>query len=61
MTLLEALRTITSFDPRYEWRIVNDMVVVRPSGAWSDETHPLHQRIPRIHLERTRLPLAFSH
>ena len=56
-TLLEALQAITSLDPRYDWRIVDDTVVVRPSTAWGDEAHPLHQRIAPIRLERTRLHL----
>jgi hypothetical protein len=58
LTVLEALQALTSFDPRYAWRIVDDTIVIRPAAAWNDEAHPLHQPIAPIKLERTRVALT---
>lgn len=42
MTVRAALDEIVAADPRYEWRLVEDTVVVRPVGAWTDASHPFH-------------------
>ena len=46
LTLRVALDQVVATDPRYEWRFVNGVVVMRPIAAWNDSTHPLHRFVP---------------
>ena len=42
LTVRAALDALVTAEPRYEWRLIGDTVVVRPAGAWADRGHPLH-------------------
>jgi hypothetical protein len=44
-TLTEALNAAVSIDKRYEWRFIDDMVVVRPKTAWTDAADPLNLQV----------------
>jgi hypothetical protein len=50
LTLRQALDTLVQIDPRYEWREVSGVPVVRPARAWSDPENPLFQPMPSIRL-----------
>ena len=43
MRLRAALDTIVNLDPRFEWREMNGVIVIRPIVAWVDSTHQLAQ------------------
>jgi hypothetical protein len=45
--VLDALVTI---DPRYEWRVLDGVVVLRPQSAWADPASPLATRVDSIRL-----------
>jgi hypothetical protein len=45
LPLRQVLDTLVTIDPRYEWRVVDDVVVLRPAEAWNDPTHPLFRRV----------------
>jgi hypothetical protein len=47
----EALATIVALDPRYEWREMNGVIVVRPAAAWSDARSALFALAPRVRLD----------
>jgi hypothetical protein len=38
----EILDLLCMADPRYEWREMAGVIVVRPTEAWDDPMHPLH-------------------
>jgi hypothetical protein len=42
-TLRHALDLIAAVDPRYTWREISGVVVIRPHQAWSDQHNPLNQ------------------
>jgi hypothetical protein len=44
LTVREALDALVGRDPRYTWRQVGETVVIRPTPAWDDASHPLHRR-----------------
>ena len=41
MALRDALSALIALDPRYEWREIDGVVVVRPVSVWVDTAHPL--------------------
>lgn len=41
VTLREALDAVVVKDPRYEWRFIDGVAVVRPASSWRDPEHPL--------------------
>jgi len=54
-TLTEALNAAVSVDERYEWRFIDDVVVVRPKTAWTDAADPLNLQVRN--LEFTNVPV----
>jgi len=50
-SLNEALDAAVAANPRYEWRAIGDLVVVRPSGAWSNARDPLNRRVRNLRVE----------
>jgi hypothetical protein len=49
MTLRQVLDLIVGLDPRYTWREVDGVAVVRPSAAWSNQDDALNHRVQNIH------------
>ena len=49
MTLRQVLDLIVGLDPRYTWREVDGVAVVRPSAAWSNQDDALNRRVQNIH------------
>jgi hypothetical protein len=49
MTLRQVLDLIVGLDPRYTWREVDGVAVVRPSAAWSNQDDALNRRLQNIH------------
>lgn len=52
-TLDEALDAAIAVNPRYEWQRVGEVVVVRPTGAWSDASDPFNRPVHHFRAERT--------
>ena len=50
LQLRTALDALATMDGRYEWRVVNDVVVFRPRGAWTDPRDPLFRPVPGFQL-----------
>lgn len=48
------LNGIVAIDPRYLWRKVNGVIVIRPIAAWANPANPLNARVESI--EWTALP-----
>ena len=49
--LREVLDALIETDPRYEWREDAGVVVVRPIGAWADDTSPLRAALEGLTLD----------
>jgi hypothetical protein len=49
MTMRQVLDLIIGLDPRYTWREVDGVAVVRPSTAWNDPDDTLNRRVQNIH------------
>jgi hypothetical protein len=47
----EALTAAVDANPRYEWRSIGDMVVVRPKGAWNEPADPLNRPVRNLRVE----------
>ena len=52
LTVRAALDRVVAADPRYAWRYVDGVVVMRPRVAWSDAGHPLQRLVPPVQLDR---------
>ena len=50
MTLRQALDVLVSLDPRYEWRDMDGVIVLRPVKAWLSSENPLFRLMPSIAL-----------
>lgn len=46
--------------PRYVWREVRGVPVVRPAGAWTNPHDLLNRRVPAFHLEGRSVPDALA-
>ncbi len=44
-TVRDALDRFVQMNPRYEWREMNGVPVIRPRAAWTDPRDPLNQRV----------------
>jgi hypothetical protein len=53
-SLGDVLEAITRLDPRYQWREMNGVIVVRPVTAWSDGESPLFALAPPVRLDGAR-------
>jgi len=49
MTMRQVLDLIVGLDPRYTWREIDGIAVVRPSAAWNDPDDALNRRVQNIH------------
>jgi hypothetical protein len=59
-TLGYALDDIVAFDPRYEWRNVDGVIVIRPATAWLDPGDPLFRIVPAIRLDNVTVSKALA-
>jgi hypothetical protein len=55
MTVRRALDALVAADPRYAWRSLDGVVVVRPVVAWTAPNHPLHAATPPVTLRSVTL------
>ena len=46
----ESLNAALSMDRRYEWRFIDDMVVVRPKTGWTDSDDPLNLHVQNLEI-----------
>ena len=51
LSLRDALTALMALDPRYEWRELDGVVVVRPLLAWTQPDHPLSRETGPARLE----------
>ena len=47
----EALNAAVGADPRYEWRVMGEFVVVRPKTAWNDSANPFNRPVRNLRVE----------
>jgi len=59
-TLREALDAICRVDPRYTWKDVNGVIVVRARDAWNDANDPLNRRVGNVRLHDLTSFTAFD-
>ncbi|MDE3156626.1 MAG: hypothetical protein KGN76_16110 [Acidobacteriota bacterium] len=53
MTVRQAFDTLVKLDPRYGWRDLDGVAVLRPVRAWADPHHFLNRSIGTIKYDRT--------
>jgi hypothetical protein len=53
----DSLNAAVGADDRYEWRKLDNVVVVRPKGAWDDQSNPFNRPMRNVHAEDAA-PLA---
>jgi len=53
MSVKNVLARIAALAPDYDWAIVEDVAVFRPSDAWSDAKSPLTMRVPAFRFSET--------
>jgi len=59
LTIGAALDHLVAADPRYAWREIDGVLLIRPVRAWNNQRHFLGQRIGPVHL-RGWLPLDMA-
>jgi hypothetical protein len=59
-TIGRALDDIVAFDPRYEWRTVDGVIVIRPTTAWLDPGDPLFRIVRAIRLDNVTVSKALA-
>ena len=47
----EALNAAVKANPRYEWRAIGDIAVVRPRSAWNDAGDPFNRPVRNLRVE----------
>jgi hypothetical protein len=47
----EALNAVVEANPRYEWRAIGEVVVVRPKNAWNDSSNPFNRPVRNLRIE----------
>jgi hypothetical protein len=60
MALRDALAALAALDPRYEWREMDGVIVVRPISVWADTAHPLYRELGAAHLADATLQDAVA-
>jgi hypothetical protein len=60
MALRDALAALIALDPRYEWREMDGVIVVRPVSVWTDTGHPLLREVAAAHISRVTLQDAVA-
>ena len=53
LSLDDALDAALAAHPGYEWRRTDDVIVVRPVGAWTDAADPFNRPVRNFRAERT--------
>ncbi len=53
MTVRQAFDTLVQLDPRYQWRDLDGVAVLRPVKAWADPHHFLNRSIGTIEYDKT--------
>src|SRR5262245_13087023 len=46
-----ALETALAANPRYQWRAVGDLVLVRPKGAWNNAGDPFNRPVRNLRVD----------
>jgi hypothetical protein len=59
-TLEAGLNAIVGADDRYEWRRVDEFVVVRPKGAWDDPSDPFNRPLRNVEVENATPPWVLT-
>ena len=59
-TLRDVLDAIIAVDPRYEWRELPGVIVIRPAVAWRDPDSVLFRLVPAVEMTDTSLTDAVS-
>ena len=54
-TLEDSLNAVVGADDRYEWRKVDDVVVVRPKLAWDAQSNPFNRPMRNVQVENAAL------
>jgi len=49
--VLDTLNRLVEYDPRYEWRIEDNVIVVRPADAWKNGSHFLGRTLSTFAVE----------
>jgi hypothetical protein len=52
------LDALVANDPRYEWRVVDGTIAVRPVTAWGDAGNPLFTLVPDVELQDATMTTA---
>jgi len=55
ITVRGALDRLIMLDPRYAWRVVDGVIIVRPQSAWDDPLHLLNRAMSPFQTTDTRL------
>jgi hypothetical protein len=50
----EALNAAVEVNPRYEWRAIGDVAVVRPKSAWNDPVDPFNRPVRNLRVENAQ-------
>jgi hypothetical protein len=56
ISLRDASQILQRFDPEYDARMLNEVLVIRPVEEWARRDHPLHRRIPQFEVHAATLP-----
>ena len=48
VTVEQGLSDLVWMDPRYQWRVVDGAIVIRPTRAWHDKANALNHRVPHL-------------
>lgn len=59
-TLREVLDAMIAVDPRYEWREMQGVIVVRPAAAWHDPESILFRLVPPVRLSNVHPQTAIE-
>lgn len=60
LTLREALQVLATIDPRYAWREMDGVIVLRPVDAWNDGSSPLFRMIGDLRAENVPVERAIG-
>jgi hypothetical protein len=60
LTLRDALQVLTTIDPRYAWREMDGVIVLRPMDAWNDGASPLFRIVSDLRAENVTVERAIG-
>lgn len=61
LTVRDALSAVIARDPRYDWREVDGVIVIRPLTAWTQPDHPLSRETGPVRLDKATLIDAINY